>query len=220
MKIVVAACVFILGVCCVSAQSDPFGISSKKHGRDSKTQTKVFLVSKVGKDKSELMEVYEAVKRIEFDRVYGKPRRFKVSQKISDTEFHGYFMKLIGNKRWMTERRRFLLRVKKPMNLADGEVIESLYVKETDETVSYTTVQGAKSTIRVVEQVIPKADIMSKKDFVFKLRAGESWTVRKLRETRCNDCVQGRRGALKGGGICPTCGGDAKVITDYEVRWK
>lgn len=208
-------------------------------------QKKVFRVSKVGKDKSELMDVYEAVRAVEFVKKYGEPRRFKVSQRISDGEFHGYFMKLVkirfdapagmevdaegyvtarsGKKikthEWRGTGQRFLLKTSVPVNAADGEIIKDLLYSVTKETVSYTTVQGAKATVRVISQVVPKDEVISKKDFVFRLKAGETWNLKNVRETRCDDCVAGRRPALRGGGQCGTCGGDALVLTDYLVKW-
>jgi DnaJ-class molecular chaperone len=191
--------------CPSSALADgPFGGG----GSSNKKKPFVYQVSKGGKDKKLLMSVFHAVQAIEL-KGEDEEVRLLVTQKIAPKEL---LVKYRGSSYWLYTDETY--------NIVDDEVLK-LKVTITNETKKYTTVLGASKTIRVMREAkLTPFLTFTQKDFVRRLKKGDSWVLKQFQEKSCANCFgNGKLSALKNYAKCPDCRGEGSTVIDYTVKW-
>lgn len=168
----------------------------------------IYQVSKAGKDKARLLEVFNMVRDYELKINQPTEWRFTVFQKIDGQNFLVIYF---DQKHWLKTLENY--------NFVDNESYK-LYIEKSEETKSYTTVLGANSTVRVLEEYKPVTPVpMTQDEFVEKLKSAQVWTLRNAHRTNCDACFGGKLNSLKGGGTCRACNGSGEKVSDLVVKW-
>lgn len=199
----------------------------------------IFQVSKASKNKSELLQVFENVQRLEAKKE-GKVLNYYVSQRLGPQKFLVYKMKWSGGTvtsslgsvgggggsysygGYVPDRSKtYLLETKTDRNVADGEKLTDIISAQSDEIFGYTATTGAKKSVRIIREL--KSDeqsLLTKEQFVERLKTGETWLLRGFKKEKCLDCFgDGKLSALQGGGTCKSCRGSGDIKTNYLVKW-
>lgn len=211
---------------------DPFARKNTASSTASSNPTITFRVSEVGHDKTMLLKVFDTLnrgerqKQNEFDGV-------EVSRRISDTEYLVYPLERKyrtvadssqrlgtgGNARSIgylsaDTSNRYYLVLLSAKNMAEGERDTTIPIRKTDET--FTTSWGG--SYRKIEEV--PGDLISREEFVARLRSGETFTIENFEEQKCTKCHGfGHLGFLSGEKDCPECGDSGKVWVNCLVVW-
>jgi hypothetical protein len=170
-----------------------------------------FLVSKAT-DKDKLVEVFEAVAKIDYEaklRERSLTRsQLRVANRIDDSNF---VVRAIEGTTY------YWLVAASPLNLADGETF-SMTVTKTDEIKEYGT-----SSYRIIRQIPGGGDVpmMTKDQFVERLKLGEVFQLHAFGQARCEACGgAGQKAMAKHSEReCKKCNGRGTVQVDYTVRW-
>ena len=172
----------------------------------------VFKVSEAGKNKIALTEVFRAVQDQKMRLAVGAPTTFRVIQ-------------VLGAKRFLVRAldannsRSLLLVTKEDHNVADDEAIRNIYARITEKTHAYESVSGAKTTVRIAEEITPPPP-MSQEAFVNLLKAGETWTLKEFKTEKCKECFgDGKLSALQKFTECGACSGKGEWKVDLLVTW-
>lgn len=172
----------------------------------------IFKVSEAGKNKIALTEVFRAVQDQEMRLAVGAPTTFRVIQ-------------VLGPKRFLVRAldannsRSLLLVTKEDHNVADDEVIRNIHARITEKTHAYESVSGAKTTVRIAEEITPPPP-MSQEAFVNLLKAGETWTLKEFKTEKCKECFgDGKLSALQKFAECGECSGKGEWKVDLLVTW-
>ncbi len=194
---------------------------------------KEFRVSKVGADKTELLNVFAAVQSKEA----GVPEAFEVLQRLSDTNYLVYPMKAVSrvvssssssygggggsytyNYSQPDRSTLYWLVTESPWNAVGGETISGIFAIKTGNVRTYTTALGAQKSVKELVEIQPP--LLSRDEFVSRLRAGEEWTLESYRLEPCSRCFgDGKLSDLQGNARCPDCRGKGKVQVDLIVKW-
>jgi len=192
----------------VGGESDQSDQSGAKTGK-----VVEFRVSKAGKDQSGLSKVFLAVQaQEELNKgKLGNSKFFKVVQRIN---MHEYIVNFGTNP-------NFWLVTNSDIDIADGECL-SMNIAPTGKTREYTSVLGAKVTLREYAQ--PKEEDLppplSKEEFVDALKNGKTWTLKDFVTAKCFRCGgAGKLGALEKYAKCNDCGGKGTLVSDCLVKW-
>lgn len=193
-------------------------------------------VSKGAADKKKLEAVFQAVRALEED----PPTReeYEVYRKISSTEY--VVWRRIREGKPLTDRYSarglslsdeppviiyttrtirdvsYLLKLKEPIEKADGEIIAGINAQITESTRTL-----AEGTIRVIEQaaLADKVDF-TKEKFVEMLKAGKTWTLTDFEKLDCRRCFgDGKLSVTEKEARCPECNGRGGSKVDYVVKW-
>lgn len=171
-----------------------------------------FKVSESGKDKASLAAVFNAVQNIELKKAGGDPRSFLVIQVFDAKKF---LVQPVGE----GTDNNYLLIGKTPRTMADREVIRSIYAVTTGKTHSYNSVAGAKTTVRIIDEIDPPP-LMKTEEFVARLKAGDKWTLKSFQAEKCKKCFgDGKLSALQHYADCPDCSGKGEWKLDLLVIW-
>jgi hypothetical protein len=194
-------------------------------------------VSKGGADKEKLEKVFEAVRVLE-EPPAARGEEYEVSWKVSPTEYvvfkrvafrdpvYADRLSSIGGSMGRdpiityTMRTKtdvsYLLKLKEPMEKADGEIIAGISTQTTEAT---KTVDGI--TCRIIEQQdAPQAVAFTKEKFVTMLKAGQTWTLKGFEGNPCHRCLgDGKLSASEKEARCPDCKGKGSAKVDCLVKW-
>lgn len=137
--------------------------------------------------------------------------RVKVIQNIAE----GAYLVSIGKKNYVMMRHGGIL-------TDDTEL--DLVVTDTGEVYQYTSVLGAKKTVGIIKEA--EDSLMSREEFISRLKAGESFTLPlKVGERGCKKCYgRGKTGGGLSGPparVCTICDGGKKIpITKtFRIQW-
>ncbi|WP_157837067.1 hypothetical protein [Geminisphaera colitermitum] len=187
-------------------------------------EQKTFLVSRVGgvtstETREQLLVLFEKVaarwtadkdgKAIPKDLLDPRVEGWKISQRIDARTY------LVGNS---------VLVLLKPADFADGDIIPNRPTR-VDGTVSFTTVLGAKRTVRRYVEV-PAAPDLTRDQFVTALKAGHVFHVILIESRRCPNCFgKGTVSDPKNPRIELECDysegtGKANFAVIYEIKWE
>ncbi len=218
-----------------SSHADPFAPVDR-----SKNSTRQeFRVSKVGKDKSELIKIFDAVNELK-EGGDSINRGVKVVYRISSTEF------LVYPKRWknvtwggssnrlgmggntnthrslvVDRTKLYFLTTNSPLDLVTGESSSDIITYETGEIKDKhdNEALAGYGGVRVLKEAASLPAI-TKEDFVARLKLGESWTLPNYKTVDCRKCMgRGDMGKLRGNAKCTDCRATGKAPVDYIVVW-
>jgi len=170
-------------------------------------EKKVFEVSKVGADKTELKEVFGLVQ--EYETLIRKPvtRDFKVLRKIDEENFIVWPLDENGDS---DTSITYWLATAQKWNAADGEIIHGVVAQKTEETK-----QQGSSTYRVMKASKPDpVKILTREEFTSLLKSGKTWIVPEAYVRKCY-CTNGFVGYSKH----DACDGLGKIFIDLHVKW-
>ena len=216
-----------------SVQSGPFAPPSSPNA----PELVDFKVSKVGNNKSQLLEVFGIIQQNESDQPKGTT--FQIMQRIDQNNFLVYkfvtktnvvsssMASIAGggnvrsNSYLSLERTKVsYLKYNRGLDAVDGEKVKDLSVVLTKEIETYATAVGSMKSVRVYKEALNERNIFSREEFVEKLRAGETWVIRSYLAEECFPCKgTGRLNQFNGGGRCDKCKGKGDLTKDLLVKW-
>ena len=189
---------------------------------------KILEVSEVKSDKTDLNIAFKRIQSLELRKKYASGS-FYVLQVIDKKSClihtkiynHANGYKEIEILRHIT----FYLETTEPHNLTDGSFLDQIWYSVSDETKSYINPLGVKKTVKVFKEAIPKE--ISQKEFVARLKAGETWTFTHYSKQRCDTCRgEGKiRPKKRKIGVefkrCPECRSKGSVTSPqkWTVKW-
>jgi hypothetical protein len=193
-----------------------------------------YKVSTAGKDREKLEAVYQAVAALEVPAMAGQD--FETIFKVSPTEYVVWKRVLVQNpvyhnrlsiigggpaplvtysKQTKTDVS-YLIKLRKPVERADGELIEGIVTRVTGETRTIGV-----GTHRVLEEIEPEAaPQFTKEEFVRLLKSGKTWTLPRFETHSCHRCLgDGKLSKMEKEAKCPDCAGKGGTKTDLVVGW-
>jgi hypothetical protein len=228
MKFLIALAILISLVSPAVAQDsvDPLSERSGLKRVSSNRKTKVFEVSKVGKDKSRLLSIFSDVQKYEAGGD-APSEKFHVLQRLSPKYLLVHPMcwrySVASGSAYQVPNRdkTYGLVTSNPKNVVDGETVEVNASEETDEIYEYTSTSGAKRSVRIIkEQGKQDKKVLAKDEFVKKLREGETWLLPGGIQQKCGDCFgDGELSSMQKYAQCKSCKGTGSVAVDYLVKW-
>jgi hypothetical protein len=189
---------------------DPFASAGVSRRRNNNCFE--YSVSKGANNKANLLEIYSRVASYEADTDFAKRTySFKVLQRIDSKKF----LVTVG------DSTTYLLESNVDINAVDGEWIRDISIIYTNDIYEYESVIGAKRSVKIIK--IGKAEIkeiMTKEEFIEKLKVGATWRLKNLLYKKCAKCFgTGKLGALEGYKGCEDCGGNGGQSFDCIVKW-
>ena len=199
----------------------------------------VYEVSKAGKNKEELIRTFEKIQKLEAGNS-AKAQNYSVFQRLDSKKFLVYKMEWSGGSissslgsvgggggsasygSYVPDRSKlYCIITKEDKNTVDGEELEKILTIESEEIYEYTAAIGAKQSVRVLKEIKDtELKLMTQEEFVQRLKGGETWTLRRHEEKKCNPCFgAGKLGSLQGGGTCKECKGKGIISNDVLVKW-
>lgn len=196
-----------------------------------------FHVSKVGNDKNKLLEVFEIIRQSSKPKNEGTS--FEIMQRIDERNFLVYRLEKetsavssgsasIGGGGGVYSRtylrpdrtKLYYLMYSSGLDAVDGERVKDLPVTLTEEIESYTTTVGSTKSVRVYKEVTVDQDLMSREEFVERLRSGDKWIIKSYESKDCFPCGgTGRLSEFRGGGRCKDCNATGKIVSSLVVLW-
>jgi hypothetical protein len=191
-------------------EADPFAAAGGSSRRNKKCYE--YSVSKGANNKANLLEIYSRVATHEAYVDFAKRTySFRVLQRIDSKKF----LVTVG------DSTTYLLESNVDINAVDGEWIKDISIIFTDDIYEYESVIGAKRSVKIIK--IGKAEIkemMTKEEFIEKLKGGATWRLKNLLYKKCAKCFgTGKLGALDGYKACEECGGHGGQSLDCIVKW-
>ena len=188
---------------------DPFAKADRHPRAKLEEKAQVFKVSNPKNDKAELINVFEAVEKMETPKRNNSTLTMKVKQKINNREF---LVSLGGDE-------RYWLITLEDKNVADGDFL-SIKCKKTENVREYASVMHANISVHEIVEVEDNTPIFSKELFVRRLKGGETWTLKGFYLLRCFKCGgSGKLGVLSNYDECTACGGRGGTKCDLLVTW-
>lgn len=120
---------------------------------------------------------------------------------------------------------RYLCDYDKAVILQDGNILEDATVTvwvNPAGVYDFTTVAGSTRRVELFKEAVAKEDeeAPEKEEFVERLKAGETFTVRTINPTGCAKCFgDGKLGASEKYEVCLDCGGSGEAITTWTIKW-
>lgn len=204
---------------------------------------KPYFVSKPKSDKLELFKIYKFIAQIEKEKKsnpnepfhtidnLGKPLtgNLKVIKRINGKEFIVYRMNLINrgstNTWQINYTQKFYLKTLNEINVVDNETIKEITYNIKDEIYNYQlskirTLQQVKSNSKEGNANTP-SDFpwFTKKEFVNRLKSGETWTISLYDKVKCVKCYGKGATTFGNGSNCSACNATGYRYINLTVRW-
>ena len=125
-----------------------------------------------------------------------------------------YLVKLAGGD------SNYWLILLEPRSIADDEQILLNCIK-SNETKEYASVLGANKTVKVLREIEAREPkIMTREEFIDRLKSGVSWTLKGFVEKSCNECFgDGKLSVMQNYARCGDCQGLGNITMDLLVKW-
>ena len=187
--------------------------------------TEVFQVSKAGKDKEKLMNIFHQIQVKEAGK-RANLEVYHVVKRLNTKRFIVHPMKDAENPLSPLAKpdfaRSYLLETAHDRNVAEKGKLIVMKPELTGNEYTYQDQYGAKISVRILK-VEPDPDeepLLTQAQFIKALRDGQTWTLNEYAVKRCFECFgKGNSGPLKGNIPCKPCEGLGKVTVSCEVMW-